>query len=72
MVLFSGFIIIIFLLIIVHLNVIICFKEKRNYIKMEKSRSIDEERYRYWKAELKRLYLESTPVIGKFLKKLFG
>ena len=42
------------------------FLSERENIKMEMSRSYSEKEYRYWKRELRRLYLRSIPVIGRF------
>ena len=39
---------------------------QRNYIKAEMNRSRSEREYKYWKRELKRLYLHSLPLIGRF------
>ena len=49
-------------------NVIIPFKEERNYIKMEMERSYEEEEYLYWKRELRRLYISHIPIIGRFFR----
>ena len=41
------------------------FNRERKYIKMEINRSQSKEEYKYWKSELKLLYLKSIPIIGK-------
>ncbi len=40
----------------------------RRFIKMEMGRSFNESEYRYWKRELKRLYLRHIPIIGRFFR----
>ncbi len=52
-------------------KVIVPFCDDRNYIKMEMQRSYDEGEYRYWKRELKRLYISHIPIIGRLLLKYF-
>ena len=54
--------------IAIFVNFFIPFKEERDYIKMEMERSFEEDEYRYWRRELKRLYLRSIPFIGRFLR----
>ena len=49
-------------------NIFLPFKEERDYIKMEMARSYEEEEYRYWRRELKYLYLRSIPLIGRFFR----
>jgi len=44
------------------------FTEKRKYIKMEISRTKDEENI-FWKKELKKLYICQIPFLGKILAK---
>ena len=62
-VIIGGFIIIAFFI-----NFFLPFKEERDYIKMEMERSYEEEEYRYWRRELKYLYLRSIPLIGRFFR----
>ena len=57
-----------FLFLAFIINFYLPFKEDRDYIKQEMERSFDEEEYRYWQRELKRLYLRSIPLIGRFFK----
>ncbi len=56
-----------FILLAYCFNVVMPFIKERNYIKMEMQRSDDKE-YRYWKRELKRLYLSHIPIIGRFYR----
>lgn len=46
-----------------HLNVVRPFLKERSYIKMEMGRS-NEEEYRYWKRELRKLYIYHIPFVG--------
>lgn len=57
-----------FLIVALFVNFFIPFKEERDYIKMEMARSYEEEEYRYWRRELKYLYLRSIPIVGKFFR----
>lgn len=43
------------------------FYEKREYIKSEMEYAVGEERL-YWKKKLRRLYLRSIPVFGRFFE----
>lgn len=57
-----------FLLLAFLVNFYLPFKEQRDYIKMEMERSYEEEEYLYWKRELRRVYLSSIPLIGRFFR----
>ena len=57
-----------FLITALFVNFFIPFKEERDYIKMEMQRSYEEDEYRYWRRELKYLYLRSIPLIGRFFR----
>ena len=57
-----------FVIVELFVNFFVPFKEKRDYIKMEMKRSYKEEVYRYWRRELKYLYLRSIPIIGRFFR----
>ena len=57
-----------FLIVALFVNFFIPFKEERDYIKMEMERSYEEDEYRYWRRELKYLYLRSIPLIGRFFR----
>lgn len=64
-----GIIILIFIIaILVQAFIIVPFREERSYIKMEMKRSTDRNIYLFWKRQLKRLYLKSIPIIGRFIK----
>ncbi len=52
-----------------YIRVIAPFIADRHYIKMEINRSVGRE-YRYWKRQLKILYLCSIPIIG-FLFRIY-
>lgn len=58
----------VFLVAALFVNFFIPFKEERDYIKMEMQRSYEEDEYRYWRRELKYLYLRSIPLIGRFFR----
>ena len=65
---FLFFVVILYLVaLILYFNVIKPFVEARRYIKMEMQRS-DSEEYKYWKKELKKLYIHYIPFIGLFIK----
>ena len=66
-IIFAAFIIIFIFLAFV-INTYIPFKKERDYIKMEMQRSYEEDEYRYWRRELKYLYLRSIPLIGRFFR----
>ena len=55
--------------IAVYMNIIRPFSEGRRYIKAEIHRSYNESEYRYWKSELKKLYLSLIPIFGKIIVK---
>ena len=44
------------------------FMDKRAYIIMEMKRSSSINEYKYWKKQLKKLYLGSIPIIGGLFK----
>ncbi len=69
-VLIAILIIIIALIILIafYINVWIPFANRRNYIKMEISRTTGEKR-KYWKRQLKYLYIDHIPLIGKLILK---
>ena len=56
------------LIAVLFVNFFIPFKDERDYIKMEMARSYEEDEYRYWRRELKHLYLRSIPLIGRFFR----
>lgn len=49
-------------------EVYIPFKETRDYIKREMKRSLNKEEYKFWKGELRQLYLSSIPLVGRFFR----
>ena len=61
------FIIIFFVILILYFNIISPFIKSREYIKMEMQRS-DGREYLYWKRQLKKLYMTSIPIIGRFFR----
>lgn len=44
------------------------FKNTREYIQMEISRSYTQEEYEFWKNEMKKLYIKSIPIIRWIIK----
>jgi len=65
---FLIIVVLISLIIVFCSNVIIPFLEERHYIKMELSDSESRSERRYWKKELRKLYLRQIPIIGLFFK----
>ena len=57
-----------FIILAFFINFLLPFKEERDYIKMEMARSYEEDEYRYWRRELRKLYLRSIPLIGRFFR----
>ena len=55
-------------LVLVIVQVVIPFTRDRNYIKMEIDRADNEKDYKFWKKQLKRLYLKHIPIVGFFIK----
>ena len=53
----------------VYMNIIRPFSEGRRYIKAEIHRSYNESKYRYWKRELKKLYISQISILGKYIVK---
>ena len=64
----AALIIGLFIILAFIFNIFLPFMEERDYIKMEMARSYEEEEYRYWRRELKYLYLRSIPLIGRFFR----
>ena len=52
------------------MGVLVPFKETRDFIKMEMDRS-EGRKYRYWKRELKNLYLSHIPIVRWFFRKKY-
>ena len=66
---FAIFLIAIFAVLIViafYINVLIPFTNRRNYIKMEISRTTGEKK-KYWKKQLHYLYIDHIPFFGKII-----
>ena len=55
----------VFLLFALFINEYLPFKKSRDYIKMEMRRTTGNER-KFWKRELRKLYLRHIPLIGRF------
>lgn len=53
----------------VYMNIIRPFSEGRRYIKAEIHRAYNESEYRYWKRELKKLYISQIPILGNCIVK---
>ena len=53
--------------IAVYMNIIRPFSEGRRYIKAEMRRAYNESEYRYWKRELKKLYISQIPIVGNMI-----
>ncbi len=52
-----------------YVNIVRPFLENRRYIKAEMHRAYNESEYRYWKRELKKLYISQIPIFGKIIVK---
>ncbi len=59
-------ILILFVLLALYFNFIAPLVKEREYVKMEMRRSYSEDEYRFWKRELRRVYLRHIPIIGRF------
>lgn len=59
-----------FAVLALYFKVIKPFSQDRAYIKMEMNRAFDEKEYRYWKRQLKKLYISYIPFVGSKLAKL--
>lgn len=59
-------VLILFVLLAIYFDIIHPLIKEREYLKMEMRRSYNEYEYRYWKRELRRLYLRHIPIIGRF------
>lgn len=67
---FVGVIILLMLLISFYVNVWIPFVTEKNYIKMELLRATGR-RKKYWKMQLRHLYVKHIPILGKIISKRF-
>lgn len=54
-----------FAVLIAFFRIIKPLSEDRAYIKAEIRRALDVSEYRYWKKEMKKLYISYIPLIGK-------
>lgn len=52
------------------INVLVPFKDTRDFIKMEMNRS-EGRKQRYWKRELKKLYISHIPIVRWFFRKKY-
>ena len=52
-----------------YVNIIRPFSEGGRYIKAEMHRAYTESEYRYWKRELKKLYISQIPILGNYIVK---
>ena len=59
-----------FLILAFYVNLYLPFKKERDYIKMEMGRSYEEE-YRYWKHELKMLYISKVPIVRSVVRRKY-
>lgn len=59
----------IWLFLVFFINSYLPFKEERNYIKMEMKRSVKEKEYRYWRRELKMLYISKIPIVRSMVRR---
>lgn len=53
----------------VYINIMKTFSDERRYIKLEIRRASHKSDRRYWKRELRKLYISYIPIIGKKLLK---
>ena len=61
--------IVIFCAVAFYVNVVYPFWEDRRYIRSEMKNSYNKDEYRYWKRELKKLYILQIPLLGNFIVK---
>ena len=64
----AAIIAVVYTISVLCVKVFIPFKKQRDYIKMEMKRSDEEQEYRYWRNELKKLYLQAIPLVGKLFR----
>lgn len=62
-----AFFIIVIFGVLFYANVVLPFKSAKSYIEMELSRAFNDEQRRYWKRQLRNLYVERIPIIGPYL-----
>ncbi len=73
----TGFVIIVvfiisFIVIAFFINSYLPFKKERDYIKIEITRSFEEEEYLYWRRELKMLYISKIPIVGSVVRRKYN
>lgn len=56
------------LVLYIYVDVIIPFNKTHEYIKMEMNRSCSRSEYKYWKKEMRKLYVQLIPVVRWFVK----
>jgi len=66
LVVLGSAVLIFFVLLALYFNFIVPLVKEREYVKMEMRRSYSEDEYRFWKRELRRVYLRHIPIIGRF------
>jgi len=66
LVVLGSAVLIFFVLLALYFNLIVPLVKEREYVKMEMRRSYSEDEYRFWKRELRRVYLRHIPIIGRF------
>lgn len=65
---YLGIMILIVFVVILLLEPIVSLSKERSYIKMEMGRSKGRE-YKYWKKQLKLLYISHIPILGRIIIK---
>lgn len=63
------FFVLLFFMFAFYQKVIKPFQDDRKYIKLQLSKAYDNDEYRFWKRELRRLYLIRVPFVGAILKR---
>ena len=66
LVVLGSAVLIFFVLLALYFNFIVPLVKERENVKMEMRRSYSEDEYRFWKRELRRVYLRHIPIIGRF------
>lgn len=65
--LIAVFPLLILMILVLYYNVVRPFLESDEYIKLEIGRAGSEREKRYWKRELKKLYVSMIPFLGEYL-----
>ena len=66
LVVLGSAVLIFFVLLALYFKFIVPLVKEREYVKMEMRRSYSEDEYRFWKRELRRVYIRHIPIIGRF------